>query len=48
MEDVVASLKEASAGMTSDEISAALTACPTVPPEKVATLTAWIVSLNAA
>lgn len=47
MEDVVAQLKEASAGMDEADITAALTACPTVPPEKVAALCAWICSLNA-
>ena len=47
MEDVVAQLKEAAAGMTEDEIAAELAQCPNVPADKAPALAAWIASLNA-
>ncbi len=47
MEDVVAQLKEAADGMTPEEISSALSACPNVPADKVDALASWIASLNA-
>lgn len=47
MEDVIAQLKEASVGMDEAAITEALSACPTVPVDKVPALAAWIASLNA-
>ncbi len=45
MEDIIASIATAASGMTADEVTSALEQCPNVPPEKVATLSAWIVSI---
>jgi hypothetical protein len=47
MEDLIAQLKEASAGMSEEEIALALGECQTVPLDKVDVLASWLSTLNA-